>query len=113
MTPPDPGEPDAGAGATPAGPFAGLLEVQDHDTVVDQLRHRRLTLPERAELARIDQRRGELDAQTKEVGAERDELGARQATLEQQIDASRARRAELEKKMYGGQESDACGRSGP
>jgi len=83
------------------------LEVQDHDTVVDQLRHRRATLPERAELARIDRRRGELDAQAKEVGGERDELGARQATLEQQIDASRARRAELERKMYGGQEADA------
>ena len=40
-------------------------------------------------------------------GPSANQLGARQATLEQQIDASRARRVELEKKMYGGQESDA------
>ena len=49
------------------GPLARLLDVQDHDTVVDQLRHRRATLPERAELADVDRQLGALEARTKEL----------------------------------------------
>ena len=84
------------------GPLLHLLEVQDHDTAVDQLRHRRATLSERAELATVAKRVGALDARTAEVGGQRDELGNRQSTLEQQIESSRARRATLEKRLYGG-----------
>ena len=35
-----------------AEPFEVLIEVQGHDTTLDQLRHRSDTLPERAALAR-------------------------------------------------------------
>ncbi len=99
------GAPEGGS-AVPGGavgPLARLLVVQDHDTVVDQLRHRRATLPERAELAAIDRQLGALELRTKEVGLKRDELGDRQAALEQQIGASRSRREALEKRLYGGQ----------
>ncbi len=89
--------------APPDGPFAALLDVQHHDTVVDQLRHRRATLPERAELAEVGRKLGALDVRAKEVRAERDELGGRQSAIEQQIEASRTRRAALEKRLYGGQ----------
>jgi len=99
------GAPGTGSGVPDAavGPLARLLDVQDHDTVVDQLRHRRATLPERAELADVDRQLGALEIRTKEVRVKRDEFGDRQAALEQQIGASRSRRETLEKRMYGGQ----------
>ena len=80
-----------------------LLEVQDHDTAIDQLRHRREHLPERAQLRAVESRLSVLDQRTKQVRTQRDELGSRQAALEQQIDASKARRSELERRMFAGQ----------
>jgi uncharacterized protein len=71
--------------------------------VIDQLRHRRATLPERAQLANVDRQLGALEVRTKEVRLTRDEFGARQAGLEQQIDASRSRRDALEKRLFSGQ----------
>jgi predicted nucleic acid-binding Zn-ribbon protein len=104
MTAPgDPTDETTASEAPPEGPFAALLDVQHHDTVVDQLRHRRATLPERAELAEVGRKLSALDVRAKEVRAERDELGGRQAALEQQIEASRIRRGLLEKRLYGGQ----------
>ncbi len=85
------------------GAFGRLLEVQDHDTVIDQMRHRRDTMPERVELADIGRRLADIEVRTKDVRAERDELGARQAALEAQIESGRARRVEIEKRLYGGQ----------
>jgi predicted nucleic acid-binding Zn-ribbon protein len=96
-------EPSSGAPGAPSDPLARLLDVQDHDTVLDQLRHRRATLPERAELADVERQLGALDARTKEVRVTRDELGDRQAALEQQIEASRTRRDVLDKRLFGGQ----------
>jgi predicted nucleic acid-binding Zn-ribbon protein len=87
----------------PVRPLARLLDVQDHDTVVDQLRHRRATLPERAELRNVDRQLGALELRTKEVRLTRDEFGERQAALEHQIEASRARRETLEKRLFDGQ----------
>ena len=84
-------------------PLARLLDVQDHDTVIDQLRHRRATLPERGELANVDRLLGTLEDRTKELRLQRDELGCRQAALEHQIDASRTRRDTIEKRLFGGQ----------
>ncbi|HVA04495.1 MAG TPA: C4-type zinc ribbon domain-containing protein [Acidimicrobiales bacterium] len=92
------GEPE-----TPVRPLARLLEVQDHDTVIDQIRHRRATLPERSELAEVDRQLGVLDVRTKELRQQRDELGDRQSALEQQIESSRSRRESLEKRLFGGQ----------
>lgn len=112
------GSDESGAGAAPAvegegvegegtdSPgivFERLLEVQDHDTSVDQLRHRRSALPEQAELATVEARLSVLESRAAEVQTGRDELGVRQAALEEQIEAARARQGELEKRMYGGQ----------
>src|ERR1700688_405555 len=96
-------EPGARAAETPVGPLAQLLEVQHHDTIIDQVHHRQATLPERAKLAAVDKQLGALDVRTKEVRLQRDELGDRQAALEQQIEASRTRRQMLEKRLFGGQ----------
>ena len=98
--PPPPIDDPGGAGS--AGPLERLLEVQSHDTAIDQLRHRRATLPERARLREVETRLSLLDERSKEAQTQRDELGSRQAALEQQIEASKARRVELERRMYSG-----------
>lgn len=82
--------------------FDRLLEVQDHDTRVDQLRHRRASLPERAELAQLETRRAGLERKVADVRQARDELADRQSALESQIESAKTRRAELERRMYGG-----------
>jgi predicted nucleic acid-binding Zn-ribbon protein len=79
-----------------------LLEVQDHDTAIDQLHHRRQSLPERTELSSAEARLAVLEDRSKEVGTQRDEFATRQSGLEQQIEASRSRRADLERRMFGG-----------
>jgi hypothetical protein len=83
--------------------FVHLLEVQDHDTAVDQLRHRRSALPEQAQLAATESRLAVVENRAAEVQVGRDELGVRQSALEEQIEAARSRRSELERRMYGGQ----------
>jgi predicted nucleic acid-binding Zn-ribbon protein len=85
------------------GPLHRLLEVQHHDTAIDQLRHRRDTLPARASLRDVETRLAQLDARTGEVRGHRGELAQRQAAIETQIDQSRTRKSELEKRMFGGQ----------
>lgn len=87
--------------------FGRLLEVQEHDTKVEQLRHRRATLPERAELGELESRRAGLDARSASVRVERDERAERQETFEGQIEAAKARKGELERRMYGGQIASA------
>lgn len=84
-------------------PFDRLLEVQEHDTKVDQLRHRLANLPERAELTELLARRAALDSRSAQVQVGRDELADRQAALETQIEASKARRSELQRRLFGGQ----------
>lgn len=42
--------------------FHDLLRVQEHDTAADQLRHRRQTLPERAELLAVEDALARLEA---------------------------------------------------
>ena len=83
--------------------FHRLLEVQDLDTAIDQLLHRRANLGQRSELRAIEARIASIDSEWQTVGAERDVLGARQAQLEEQIGASRTRRAEIERRLYSGQ----------
>jgi len=97
----------AAAAQAPPGVFERLLEVQDHDTAIDQLRHRRSSLPEQSELAGVEGRLAGLESRAAEVQGGRDELGVRQAALEEQIEASRSRLTELERRMYGGQVSAA------
>lgn len=54
--------------------FQRLLSVQDHDTRIDQLRHRFETLPERAALATSQQARREIDNQREAMQVRRLEL---------------------------------------
>jgi predicted nucleic acid-binding Zn-ribbon protein len=85
-----------------AEPFEVLIEVQGHDTTLDQLRHRRDTLPERAALAELAQRRTRLDRTAADVQAQVDELAGRQRKLEDHIAATAKRRHEIEQRMQSG-----------
>ena len=79
-----------------------LLEVQDRDTAVDRLRHRRETLPERADLAAIEERRNAVAGELDRVREQRDELLKRQTDAEGELAALEARIAEINAKMYSG-----------
>lgn len=83
--------------------FHRLLEVQDHDTAIDRLLHRRANLGQRAELRAVESEIAALNVNRNNVGADRDVLGASQASLEEQITASRARGSEIERRLYSGQ----------
>lgn len=85
-----------------AEPYDTLLQVQEHDTALDQLRHRIESMPERAALAGVRARRAEVAAALVEVQARVDDLTARQGALEERIAASAERRRVLEERMRSG-----------
>lgn len=80
-----------------------LLEVQEHDTAVDRLRHRRAHLPEREQLAAVEERVAEVGAAISELQGRRDAVLARQAALEAGIAAAGRRITEIEGRLYSGQ----------
>ena len=80
-----------------------LLAVQAIDTTLDQLRHRRANLPERAELKDVEAKRKALEAEHAAAVASRDEVAGRQANFEKDIAASEARIVEIDKRMYSGE----------
>ena len=86
-----------------AEPFDTLIRVQEHDTTLDQLRHRLNTLPERSELAEVERRRSALGEAIAGVEAQVDDLTSRQRLLEEQIAAAARRRHEIEQRMRSGE----------
>jgi predicted nucleic acid-binding Zn-ribbon protein len=82
--------------------LAALLVIQDHDTTLDQLRHRRATLPERAALNDLEDRIAKVDGSLGPARAGRDEVAGRQAALEAEVQRAEDRIAEVEKRLYGG-----------
>ena len=85
-----------------AEPYDTLLQVQEHDTLLDQLRHRLEAMPERVALAGVRARQAALAAAVAEVQARVDDLAGRQAELEERIAMSATRRHTLEKRMRSG-----------
>jgi uncharacterized protein len=79
-----------------------LLVVQDHDTALDQLRHRRATLPERAALNDIEDGIAKLDEALAPARMARDEVAGRQSALEAEVQRADDRIIEVEKRLYGG-----------
>lgn len=74
------------------GRFEDLLEVQAHDTSLDQLRHRRASLPERAQL-------GEVADELADVGLRLSALEAQLADVDRQQRHREDVLAQLESKM--------------
>jgi predicted nucleic acid-binding Zn-ribbon protein len=84
-------------------PLERLLELQDLDTELDRLAHKRATLPERAELSRLREAVGKLDAERKAVDGRRSGPGNRQAELERAIDEATERIKSIEQRLYHGE----------
>lgn len=82
--------------------FDALLDVQERDTAVDQLRHRRVHLPERARLAALEERMAALDERTADVKARRGQVADRQSRLEEEVGFLDHRIADIERRLYSG-----------
>ena len=86
-------------------PFDTLLEVQRHDTTIDQLRRRKVTLPEQIELRSVEERMAVVTTEGVTIRDQVDDLAARQQLIEEQIAATAARRHTIEQRMLSGEVS--------
>jgi predicted nucleic acid-binding Zn-ribbon protein len=94
-------DPGPAAGRPPsADPLGSLLRVQDLDTELAQLEHRRSSLPERADLRAATARLHALDTEMAALDAERQLLADRQQEIERQVSTVMSRRSTIEQRMY-------------
>jgi hypothetical protein len=77
-----------------------LLAVQDLDTSITQLQHRRDALPETSGLTAVEGELATLEGDRTEAEARRAALTATQKALEEQIGGITERRTAIEKRMY-------------
>jgi predicted nucleic acid-binding Zn-ribbon protein len=83
--------------------LADLLAVQDLDLALDQIRHRRAALPERAELARLDDDQRTFGRELAETQEARAEVAGRQSAAEAELAATEERSAVIDKRLYSGE----------
>jgi len=83
-------------------PLEQLLVVQEHDSAIDHLRHRRATLPERATLTRAEAVIRELDAPIAEVRGRLEVVSRDVKRLEDEASSASAKVTEVEGSMYSG-----------
>jgi predicted nucleic acid-binding Zn-ribbon protein len=81
----------------------GLLAVQERDTEIDQLRHRRATLPARTTLADLENAGVALASRLAEVSAERGDFEDRRAELEKEVSELEQRLKDLDRRMRSGE----------
>jgi uncharacterized protein len=79
-----------------------LLALQEHDTRVDQLVHRRSALPARGELDETMAALTKLEQQAAQVEASRHELARAQQRLEDEIASVAAKASQHDKTLYSG-----------
>ncbi|MDH4170933.1 MAG: hypothetical protein OEW42_15215 [Acidimicrobiia bacterium] len=79
-----------------------LLRLHADDTTLEQLRHRREALPERAQLAEMAAEQSDLDAKVAALAAERDGLVREQKRLEDEVAMLEAKTEQEKGKLYGG-----------
>ena len=82
--------------------FHDLLQVQEHDTAVDRLRHRRDHLPELAELRATEDELSRLEATLTDVEATAVEAARTQRKLEGELSLLESKLTELNAKLYSG-----------
>ncbi len=82
--------------------FHDLLQVQEHDTAADRLRHRRQTLPEAAALAASEDELAGLEATLAGVGTDAAESAKLQRRLEGELALLESKISELDAKLYSG-----------
>jgi predicted nucleic acid-binding Zn-ribbon protein len=79
-----------------------LLQVQEHDTHLDQLRHRRASLPERSAVADQQKLIAEHDRITAGVQEQRDTLGREQKRIEDEVAIVEEKATEVDRTLYSG-----------
>lgn len=79
-----------------------LLDLQAHDTSLDQLHHKRRTLPERAELDEAMAALAKLEAGAADVSERRHALARDQQRLEDEIASLTDKAAQHDKTLYSG-----------
>jgi uncharacterized protein len=82
--------------------FEDLLQVQDHDTDADRLRHRRASLPERSELAEVIATAASIEKTAASVSEELATVTVRQRRLEDELASTENKVVELDRKLYSG-----------
>lgn len=82
--------------------YDDLLRVQEHDTAVDRLRHRRDHLPEAAELKAVEDELAQLEATLAQVQGRAAEAGRLQRRLEGELSLVESKLADLDAKLYSG-----------
>jgi len=80
-----------------------LLELQEHDTATDRLRHRHETLKERAALEAAQGRLDEVETREAEMRERRDEAAQEEKRFDDESQSLEAKAAEVERKMYSGE----------
>jgi predicted nucleic acid-binding Zn-ribbon protein len=79
-----------------------LLAVQEHDTSIDQLHHRRAHLPSQTELDQVMAELATLEGKAAEVEATRHSLGRDQQRLEDEITSLTDKATHHDKALYSG-----------
>ena len=100
----------AGAGPIDSPPMSSLeqlLVVQQHDTNLDQLRHRRATLPEREVVIRAEAKLHELEGPIAETRGRRDGVHRDVKRLEDEAGAAEAKATDVDTAMYSGKITSA------
>ena len=82
--------------------FHDLLQVQEHDTAADRLRHRRDHLPELAELRATEDELARLEADLADIDGKAAESARAQRRLEGELSLLESRITELDAKLYSG-----------
>ncbi len=83
--------------------FGVLLDVQDHDTRAEQIRHRRVSLPQRDELKRIGAELATLEKAEAEASARRHELARQEKRFEDEAALVEAKAASENNRLYSGE----------
>jgi predicted nucleic acid-binding Zn-ribbon protein len=84
------------------GSFDQLLVLQEHDTAAEQLRHRRIALPERGELVAHRAALVALDEQLVSVRQQRSDVARTEKRLEDEVASIEAKVADVHGQLYGG-----------
>ena len=79
--------------------LSALLALQDHDTLVDQARHRRGHLPEATQVRELDAARQALVARRAELVATQADLEARREAIERDVTVLRSKQADWAKRL--------------
>ena len=79
-----------------------LLDLQEKDSALAQLTHRRNTLPEHAEIAAVDARIREVDARRIEAQTRVSDLERAQSKADSEVEQVKARRTRDEERMSSG-----------